>query len=82
MWLFRGAEAFERGHLGAVERADRRHARSNGASAHNHRARAALSEAAPEFRSVQREVVAQHVEQRCRGIDVDRVSLAINGQSN
>ena len=42
-----------------------------------HGAGAALAEPAAEARALQREVVAQHVEQRGVGIDVDRARLPL-----
>ena len=48
--------------------ADRRHARAHRFAVHQHRAGAALAEAAAELRPVQRERTAQNVEQRLRRI--------------
>ena len=47
---------------------------------HEHRAGAALAEAAAVFRAVQPEVVAQHRQQRRRGIEAERVPLAVHLQ--
>ena len=61
-------------------RADRRHARADRAAADDHGAGAALAEAAAELRAAQREIVAEHVEQRRRRIDVDACARAVDRQ--
>ena len=66
--FLRGAEAFDGGDGASGGEAHRRRARPHGAAVHEHGAGAALTEAAPEFHTVQRELVAQHVKQRLRGI--------------
>ena len=82
MRLLGRAEPFERRDLGAVHRADRRDAGADGRPVDDHRAGAALAEAAAELRSAEREVVAEDIEQRRRRIDVDRVRLAIHGEAD
>src|SRR5262249_57453099 len=70
------------GEVGPFDRADGRDARANRTPAGDHRARAALSQAAAELGAAQREVVAEDVEQRCLGVDVDGVSLAVDREGD
>src|SRR5919201_1480073 len=60
------AESFERGDLRTADGTDRRDTRTNGAASNDHRARAALAEAAAELRTAERKLVAEHVQQRRR----------------
>ena len=76
--LFDRAEALERRDLRVRRLRHRRHAGADRAAADDHGARAALPEAAAELRTVQGEVVAQHVQERRRRIDVDRVGTAVD----
>ena len=64
--------------LRPCERRDRREAREHRAAVDHHGARAALAQAAAELRAVQLQVVAQHVQERRRGIGVDLVRLAVD----
>src|SRR5688572_24529949 len=70
MQFLRCAETLERGDLGARHRADRRDAGPDGLAVRDHRARAALAEAAAELGAAQFEVVAQDEQQRRGWIDV------------
>src|SRR5262245_21699809 len=81
MWLFRTAEPFERDNLGAVHGADRRAAAAHGAAVHDRSTRTALSETAAEFRSFQRQIVAEDVQQRGGRVDVHGVGLPVYFQS-
>ena len=56
---------------------DRRHAGEHRLAVHQHGAGAALAEAAAEFRRVELEIVAQHVEQRRARIGIDLVLLPL-----
>src|SRR5258706_13784111 len=68
--LLRRAQALERGDALAGEIRDRRHARARLAAFDQHRAGAALPQAAAELRAVPLQAVAQDVEQRRLGLDV------------
>jgi hypothetical protein len=72
-------QPFERGDLGP-HRGHRRHAGAHGGAVDDHRARAALPEPASEARPLQAEIVAQDVQQRRRGFDVDRMRFAVDLQ--
>src|SRR5262249_44285448 len=61
-------EAFDGRYRSAGGAADRRRARADGAAVDEHRAGAALTETAAELEPVLRELVAQHVEERLRGV--------------
>ena len=52
----------------------RRDAGADRLAFHDHRAGAALAQAAAEFRAAQAEIVAQRIEQRSRRIEVQRVA--------
>src|SRR5262245_41883710 len=65
-----GREPLER-RDGAPDRRDAGDARSCGRAVHEHGAGSALAEPASEARAVQVEIVAQNVEQRRGGIDID-----------
>src|SRR6266850_2584748 len=73
-----GAEPFQRDEVPAGGARDRDDARAGGGAVEQHRAGAALPEPAAELRAVQGEVVAQHVEQRSVGLDVEPVGLAVD----
>src|SRR4029450_1058193 len=79
MQLVVGGETRERRDL-APDGRHRHRARAHGGAVDDHRARAALSESAAEARTVQVEIVAQHVEQRRPRIDVHGVRLAVHPQ--
>ena len=68
-------QPFERGDLGALHRGHRPDARPHRLALDEHRAGAALAEAAAEARALQAEVVAQDVEQRRRRVDVHGCAL-------
>src|SRR5215831_9023069 len=78
MRLLGRAEAGEGDDLAAAYRRDRRHAGAHRLAVDVHGAGAALRQAAAEMRIVERELVAQRVEQRHVGIGVDRVDLAVH----
>ncbi len=73
-------EALERRDRSRADLADRRDTRADRTSVGEHRARAALALAAAELRPAKGEIVAQDVEQRRRGIDVDRLRASVNVQ--
>src|SRR3954451_13286766 len=62
MQLVEGSEPLQRGDLVRTEVRDRHHAGTHGRAVDEHRAGAALCTAAPEFRAIELEIVAQHVE--------------------
>ena len=76
----RSAEAFERRDLSAVQGAYRRDAGANRTLPDDHRARPALTQAASELWPAKRQIVAEHIQQRRRRIDVDHVSRAVHRQ--
>src|SRR5262249_25950205 len=78
MRLLGRAEAGKGDDLAAAYRRDRRHAGAHRLAVDVHGAGAALRQAAAEMRIVERELVAQRVEQRHVGIGVDRVDLAVH----
>src|SRR6185437_181631 len=75
-----GAEALQRRDLLAFEQQQRRHAGQYRLAVDDHGAGAALAEAATEFRGVEFQVVAEHVEQRRIRIGVDLMILTIDLQ--
>ena len=75
------AEPFERGDL-ALDAGGRRDARAHRGAVDDHRARAALAEAAAEVRPLQAEVVAKDIEQRRRGFDVHGVCASVHPQGD
>jgi hypothetical protein len=64
MRLVDGTERFQRDHRGIADGRQREHAGADRLGADDRGARAALRKAAPEFRSVEAEIVAQNVKQR------------------
>src|SRR4051812_22044773 len=80
--MFARAEAFERHDVAPGAALDRDHAGARGAAVDQHRAGAAFAEPATIFRSVQGEVVAQHIEQCGIGRGVDIAGLAVDGQAH
>src|ERR1700751_1527012 len=74
------AEPFHGDHATTVDTADRGDAGVDGDPVDHHRAGAALSEATAEFGSIERKLSAQHVQERCLGIDVDLMCHAIDGE--
>jgi len=72
-------QALERGDR-TLELADRKQARAHRLAVQVHGARAALAQAAAKARALQREVLAQHVEQGRIGFDVDRAVTAVDLQ--
>src|SRR2546421_2485508 len=77
----RGAEAFEGDDLGiAGERLDRRLAGAHGAAVDVHRAGAAQAAAAAELRPVEGQVVAQRIDERHVGVDVEPDAAAVDGE--
>src|SRR5262249_54045179 len=76
--LLRRAEAGEGDDLAAADRRHRGHAGAHGLAVDVHRAGAALRQTAAEMRVVERELVAQRIEQGHVGIGVDRFDLAVH----
>ena len=74
------SQAFERRDLPALQQHQRRDAGQHRLAVDDHRAGAALAEAAAEFGGVELEIVAQHIEQRRIGIRVDLMVLTIDLQ--
>jgi len=74
------AEAFDRRDLASRYRADRRDAGTDRLAIDQHRASAALRQAAAEFGAVELEVVAQHVEQRRVRLSGNRTAHPIDCQ--
>src|SRR5262249_29661698 len=74
----RRAEAGKGDDLAAAHRRHRRHAGAHRLAVDVHGAGAALRQPAAEMRVVERELVAQRVEQRHVGIGIDRVDLAVH----
>jgi hypothetical protein len=75
--LVHAAEPFERGDRAALDGGDRQHARTHGRAVQMDRARAALRKAATELRSVQSQLVTQHVQQHRVGFGLHRMLLAV-----
>src|SRR5213594_3898604 len=80
MRLLEGSETFEGCDLRRAYSADRSNTRANRFALDNHGAGSALTETATELRPAQREIVAQHVQQRCRRVYVHGVSPAVDFQ--
>src|SRR5205814_6120240 len=76
------AEAFERHDVAPGAALDRDHAGARGDAVDQHRAGSAFAETAAIFRSVQSEVVAQHIKQCGVGRGVDIAGLAVDGQAH
>ena len=76
------AEAFERHDVALDAAADRDHAGARGDAVDQHRAGAAFAEPAAVFRSVQFEIVAQHIKQRGIGRGVDVMDPAVDCQAD
>ncbi len=72
------AEPLEGDDVGAGDGADRCRARPDGAAADDRGAGAALSEPAAEFRAVQTEVVAEHVQERGGRVDVNAARTSVH----
>src|ERR1700681_2801638 len=79
-WLLRSAQPLDRRDPALAGGADGIHARALFNPVDEHTARAALRLAAAEFSAVQLEVVAQNVEQRRIGPDLNGVRRAVNPQ--
>src|SRR5689334_14801310 len=75
------AEALESDDVAADAALDRYHAGACGHIIDQHRTGPAFAQAATVFRSIQSEIVAQHVEQRGIGSGADLVTPAVDGQS-
>jgi hypothetical protein len=73
MQLVDGTEPFERDHRGIAHARQWQHAGTDRLGADDRGARAALRKAAPEFRSVEAEIVAQNVKQRRLAVGRDGV---------
>ena len=80
--LRRRCQPFERADLALAQRGDRHQAGEDRLAVDQDGAGAALAEAAAELGAVERQLVAQHVEQRRVGIDVDLVRLAVDGEGD
>src|SRR5262249_21783648 len=78
MRLLGRAEAGKGDDLAATHRRHRRHTGAHRLAVDVHGASAALRQAAAEMRVVERELVAQGVEQRHVGIGIDRLDLAVH----
>ena len=76
------AQAFERHDVAPDAALDRNRAGPRGDAVDQHGARAAFTEPAAIFRSVQLEIVAQHVQQGGVGSGFDIMSPAIDGQAH
>src|ERR1700744_1012199 len=77
-----GAKTFERHHLASDAAFDRNDAGACRDAADQYGAGAALAEAATIFRSVQFEIVAQHVKQGSIGSRFDVAAVAVDGQAD
>src|SRR5205807_9754889 len=75
-------QAFDRGDALVGDSRNGQHARSGRRAIQMHRTRAALGDAAAELRACETERVAQHPEERRVGGDVDRFTLAVDGEGN
>ena len=75
-------EAFQGGDLLAFQQDQRRDAGQYGFAVDDHGAGAALTEAAPELRSAQLKIVGEHIEQRRRRINVQRMGTPIDLNCN
>src|SRR4051795_10692268 len=75
--FFRRAEAFDRADLASLEDRDRRDAGEDRLAVGEHRAGAALAEAAAELGAVQAQILAQHVEERRRAVGLHLVHAAV-----
>lgn len=83
MQLVEGAEPLQqRGDLIRTEVRDRHHAGAHGRAVDEHRAGAALRTAATEFRAIELEIAAQHVEQRRIRLGLDRTGRPIDRQAD
>ena len=76
------AEAFERHNVAAGAALDRDHAGARRDAVDQHGAGAAFAEPAAIFRSVQFEIVAQHIKQGGVGRGVDVMGFAVDGQAH
>lgn len=77
-----GAEPLYRLHRPLADCRDRRQTREHRFPADDHRARTALTQPAAKLGAVQLQRVAQCVKQRRRGIDVERVAHAVDGDGD
>ena len=75
-------QAFERAHLAIAQRGDRHEAGEDRLAVEQDGAGAALAQPAAELGAVECQLVAQHVEQRRVGIDIDLVGLAVDGEGD
>src|SRR5215469_8004811 len=66
--------------MSTLQAADGSDAGVDGPAVDQHRAGAALTQAATEFGAIQRELAAQHVKERRRGIHFDLLRLGIDRQ--
>ena len=82
MRLLGCADAFERSYLRPLDGLQSRHAGADRLTLDDHRARAALAQAAAELGTVQLEIVTQRVQQRGRGIQIQRMGPPINFESD
>ena len=76
---FPGAEPFDRDDLGLIRLDGKHQARVDGATVDGHCARAALAHATALFRTVKAQGVAQKIQQRGAGTDIQRVAPAVDG---
>src|SRR5262249_21154144 len=82
MRLLDRAEPLERRHLALPDLGNRRNAGARCNSVQEHRAGAALRKPATEFRTVELEIVAEHVEQGRVGLGIDRARRPIDLQAD
>src|SRR4029077_15514595 len=75
-------QAFDRRDALVGDGGDGQHAGAGGHAVQVHGAGAALGDAAAELRAGESQRVAQHPEERCVGGDVDRFTLAVDGEGN
>lgn len=78
--MFGCSEAFNGTYFSVADLGNRQNAREDGLAVKQYRASAALPKPTPEFGAVQAEIVAQHIEQRRRGIGIDHLSFAVYAQ--
>src|SRR5438132_5287562 len=81
-WIVDRAQALHGPDLATLDEHGRRQAGEDGLAVDHHGTSAALAEAAAEFGAVEFQIVAQHIEQRRRRIDVDVVRGAVDVELN
>jgi hypothetical protein len=71
------AKTLESGDRPVLRGGDGHRAGADGIAVHDHGTRAALSETAAKLRTMHADVIAQHIEQRCRRVDIDDAGCAV-----